>query len=78
MFIVMEVFSNYFICDCDMVYVLPPQLRFEEAVFCEPLSIATHAVSRMSSKKRNKAAVIESRTNRARFAHSVERNFLMK
>lgn len=51
-------FSNYFICNSDMIHLLPAQLTFEDAVFCEPLSIATHAISRMHSTKRKKAAII--------------------
>lgn len=51
-------FSEYFLCDIDMLYKLPDDLSFDEAVFCEPLSIATHTVSRMTTSERNKAAVI--------------------
>ena len=51
-------FSQFFICNVDMLHKLPECLRFEEAIFCEPMSIAMHAISRMTSTNRNKVAIL--------------------
>ncbi|PKL13820.1 MAG: hypothetical protein CVV52_04395 [Spirochaetae bacterium HGW-Spirochaetae-8] len=51
-------FAEYFLCDLGMLHKIPDSLRFEEAVFSEPLSIAMHAISRMTSNTRKKAAII--------------------
>lgn len=51
-------FSEYFLCDSDMLHMIPDSLSFEEAIFCEPLSIAMHAISRMTSNSRKRAAII--------------------
>jgi len=51
-------FAEYFICNIDMLHRIPESVRFEEAIFAEPLSIAMNAISRITSLQRRKAAII--------------------
>jgi L-gulonate 5-dehydrogenase len=51
-------FADYFLCEIDMLHKIPDSLRFEEAIFSEPLSIAMHAISRITSTGRKKTAII--------------------
>lgn len=51
-------FAEYFLCDVGMLHKIPDSLGFEQAIFCEPLSIAMHAISRMTATARKRAAVI--------------------
>ncbi|MGI8604026.1 MAG: zinc-dependent alcohol dehydrogenase [Verrucomicrobiales bacterium] len=51
-------FAEFVKIPARILYRLPERLTFEQAAFCEPLSIALHAVNRVSVKQGDTALVI--------------------
>ncbi len=51
-------FSEYFLCGSAMVYRMPDGMDFETAVFCEPMSIAMHALSRITCTVKGRIGII--------------------
>ena len=51
-------FAQYFVCDTNMAHILPKAVSDEVAIFCEPLSIAVHAIRRMSTPVCETALII--------------------
>jgi len=51
-------FAEYCVCAIDMIHRIPEDMEDDIALFCEPMSIAVHAASRMQTKKRDSAAII--------------------
>ena len=51
-------FAQYCVCDENMLYSIPNNLPSDVAVFCEPMSIAVHAVSRVQNNQMGRALII--------------------
>jgi len=51
-------FAEYCLCGMEMAHRVPAGLDLDVAAFCEPMSIAVHAASRMLGDKRDVVAII--------------------